>query len=381
MSNTLTGLIPSLYASLDVVSREMAGFIPAVTRDATLDRAAKGQLVTIHEAPSAAAGDITPAMTVGGAADQVIGSTTVTINKSRAVPFSWSGVEQNGLDNNGAGYAAIRNNQITQAMRTLVNEMEADIGATVAGAGSAVGVAGTTPFGTSLTESAYSLKALKDRGAPGSDLQMVIDTSAGANMRTLSNLTKANEAGDDRMLRQGVLLDVHGFAIRESAGVANHTAGTAASAATDSSGYAVGDTVITLKAAGTGTLLAGDSITFAGDANIYVVEIGAGSVSGATITLASGLLEPISGEVAITVSADAVQNAAFDRSAIVLAARLPELPEEGDLAVDRTVITDPHSGLSFEVSVYMGYKMIRYEIGLSWGTALIKPEHASILLG
>ena len=34
-------------------------------------------------------------------------------------------------------------------------------------------------------------------------------------MRTLGQLTKANEADDHTLLRRGVLLDVHGFAIRE----------------------------------------------------------------------------------------------------------------------------------------------------------------------
>lgn len=120
MANTLTDLIPDLYKALDVVSRELVGFIPAVTIDADVSRAAQGQAVRSHIAPANSAGfDITPAMAIPAAADQTIGSTTVTINKSRGYPFSWSGKEQRGLNTNGAGYQSIRANQMAQAMRAL----------------------------------------------------------------------------------------------------------------------------------------------------------------------------------------------------------------------------------------------------------------------
>ena len=74
-------------------------------------------------------------------------------------------------------------------------------------------------------------------------------------------------------------------------------------------------------------------------------------------------------------------NMAFDRDAIQLVTRAPALPKEGDIAMDRTTITDPTSGLSFEVAIYPGYRKIRYELALAWGQKVIKPEHTALLLG
>ncbi|AVZ04267.1 P22 coat - protein 5 family protein [Acinetobacter baumannii] len=384
MANTLTGLTVTIFNALDVVSRELTGFIPAVSSDMTYNRAAKGQTVTSPVAPAATASDITPGVTPPNDGDQVIGKVDMTITKARRVPVRWNGEEKLALDNNGASYNTILRDQFAQAMRTLANEVEADVAGLAIGASRAVGTAGTTPFATNLKDSALALKALQDNGAPKGDLQLVIDTTAGANMRTLGQLTKANEANDDSLLRRGVLLDVHGFAIRESAQVVTPASGTGASATTNAAGYAVGATAITLASAGTGTIVAGDVITFAGDTNQYVVVAGDTDVSnGGTITLAKpGLRKAIpTAATAITVTPTSTRNLAFARSAIALATRIPALPEGGDSADDRMIVTDPVSGLSFEIAIYRQYRQVQYEVSLAWGCAMVKPEHSIILLG
>ncbi|ENR2979761.1 P22 coat - protein 5 family protein [Acinetobacter nosocomialis] len=384
MANTLTGLTVTIFNALDVVSRELTGFIPAVSSDMTYNRAAKGQTVTSPVAPAATASDITPGVTPPNDGDQVIGKVDMTITKARRVPVRWNGEEKLALDNNGASYNTILRDQFAQAMRTLANEVEADVAGLAIGASRAVGTAGTTPFATNLKDSALALKALQDNGAPKGDLQLVIDTTAGANMRTLGQLTKANEANDDSLLRRGVLLDVHGFAIRESAQVVTPASGTGASATTNAAGYAIGATSITLASAGTGTIVAGDVITFAGDTNQYVVVGGDTDVSnGGTITLAKpGLRKAIpAAATAITVAPTSTRNLAFARSAIALATRIPALPEGGDSADDRMIVTDPVSGLSFEIAIYRQYRQVQYEVSLAWGCAMVKPEHSIILLG
>ncbi|MGN8022165.1 hypothetical protein ACTJJ7_15785 [Phyllobacterium sp. 22229] len=382
--NSITGLFPTLYNALDIVSRELVGFIPAVSSDMTFERAAVGQTVMSPVAPASVATDITPGVTPPDDGDQTIGNVQMTITKARRVPVRWNGEQKLALDNNGASYNVILRDQFAQAMRTLCNEVEGDLAALHVFASRAYGTPGTTPFATNLADTAQSRKILSDNGAPLSDLQMVIDTSAGANMRTLTQLSKANEAADTSLLRRGVLLDVHGFAIRESGQVKTAAAGTGAAATTNATGYPVGTTVITLASAGTGAVIQGDVITFAGDPNKYLVASGDTDVSnGGTITLvAPGLRKALpSAAAAITIAAASARSLAFARSAIALATRAPALPDQGDLARDRTLVTDPESGLTFEVAMYPQYRQMQYEVSLAWGVKAVKSEHITALLG
>jgi len=381
--NTISSIVPDIYEALDVVSRELTGLIPAVTMNASAERAGINQNIVVDVEPAGNVADITPAMTVPDPTGQTSGSSIIQITKSRAAEFGFIGDDQKKL-NTGPGYMGTRANKIAQAIRAVANEVELDLANLQSTFSRAYGTAGSTPFGTAndYTDASNVLKILKDNGSPVSENQLVLNTAAGANF--IGKQSAVNAAGTESMLRQGVLLDLAGMPLRESAQIQNSVAGTAASATTDDSGYAVGATVVTLASAGTGTIVSGDVISFAGDSEKYVVISGDADVSGGgTITLsAPGLRKAIAASAtAITVVAAAARNMAFNRSALVLAARAPARPEEGDMAEDVILITDPRSGLTMEFAMYKGYRKVRYEVGLAWGVKNIKPEHTALLLG
>jgi hypothetical protein len=376
MANTLSNLIPDVYAALDVVSRELVGAIPGVSRNASADRLAVGQTLRSTVAPANTTATFTPGMAIPAAVDQTIGKKDVALTKNKYAAFSWTGEEEYAM-NQGPGFLTIQQDQIAQAFRVLVNEMESDVcTALYQGASRATGTTAVTPFATTLGDSAQIRKILDDNGAPVSGRSLVIDTSAGAALRTLGQLTKANEAGTAMTLRDGELLNLHGFSVRESAQIQRPTVGTGASFVLNGS-HAIGATSITVKT-GTGTLLAGDVITI--NSKNYVVETGRSGVGAFTIA-APGLRDAGADGNTVTVLATGSRNLAFSPNALTLATRLPIFPSQGDLAIDNEIITDPRTGISFDLRVYPGDGMVLYRVHALWGWSVTKPEHAAILLG
>jgi hypothetical protein len=116
-----------------------------------------------------------------------------------------------------------------------------------------------------------------------------------------------------------------------------------------------------------------------------VIESGDADVSGGgTITLAApGLREAIpAAATAITLVASYdVAGVGFSQDALHVALRPPARPASGDLAVDTMLVTDARSGITFEIAIYPGYRMMYGEIGLAWGVHASKVEHIALLLG
>jgi hypothetical protein len=387
MSNTLTGLIPTIFTAADTVLREATGFIPAVTMDASGQAAAKNQTIT-YPVTSAAntTADIAAAATGPDPSAQTVAPATMSISKVKSSTFFWEAEEQVGI---GGLYNKILADQFAQCMRSLVNEVEADLAALYVSASRAYGTGGTTPFDSTnkVAFTAQLHKILKDNGAPMSDLQLVIDTTAGAALRTLIEVNKVNESGNDAMLRRGILQDLHGFAVRESAQVASHTKGAGTGYKVDlTAGYAAGLTAIHTDT-GLGAIKAGDIITnvkTGRDTNKYVVKTGGTGTTGVDTDIVlqnPGLKVAWVNNDDLSIGNSYTANMAFSKSAIHLLMRIPAMPAGGDSADDVTVVTDPITGISFQVAMYRQRRRIAYEVGLAWGVKAVKPEAMAILLG
>ena len=386
---TLTGLIPQIDIALDTIAREQVGLIPAVSRDARLERAAIGQVIASPIVGAMPMEDLQVGAIAADFPNRTIGFTNIEITRQKSVPFGVTG-DQNHQMNNSGITGAITTDTITQAFRTLTNAIEADLASLHIYASRATGTATGTPFSTAgdFSDFANCNEILDDNGAPMMmDRHLVLGSRSMSRLRgKQTGLFQVNTAGTDDLLRKGIIGEVEGINIHNSNAIQKLvTTGTSNSAGTtDATGYAIGSTVIALASAGTGTLIAGDIITFAGDTNEYVLASGDTDTSnGGSITLAApGLRKAIpASATTITLIAATTRNMFFHKSAIQLVTRMPAMPDGGDDADDSMTVTDPASGISYEFMVYRQKRQVRYEVNLAWGYKVVKPEFLGLLIG
>lgn len=375
-ANTLTALVPTLFSAAQEVSNEPFGVINAINVNFDDKQVAKGDAVDVPIAPTRAATDFTPAATSAAGSDATATTVKVQISKSRKVSWNLTGEQLRSLENGGTATEWVRQ-LVAQGMRTLRNEAEADCAAAIKqGASRAVGVAGTTPFGSDINLMVDARKVLVDNGAPLADLQMVVDTSAGAALRKLGIIQQAYMAGNDAERRTGQLLRQFGFLIQESAGIALHTPGTGAGYLVDmAGGLPKGATDVTVDT-GNGTILAGDVLTFAGTADQYVVN---GALAGTAFSLGRpGARFAEANNDAITLAAAYTPNMAFERNAVVGILRPPVMPPNPTQQVQ--IISDQR-GMSYMLVQIAQYGMTTWELHLAWGFKVVQSEHVALVLG
>jgi len=381
---TLTSLTENIFRAKDRVARELTGFIPSVMINSGSEGVSiNGTVNSFVTAAPTLNTSYTPAMTIPSADDQTVSALTMTIGQVANVRIPLRGEDLKQLDATAGGQRVI-DDMIAQALRKIVNTIEAYSGTVIyKGSSRATGTAGTTPFASNHNSVNAVRQILVDNGAPLDDVSLVISTTAGTNLRNLSNLYKVNEAGTGDLLRQGVLQDISGIKIRESGYVASHTKG-AATGTLLNGAVSVGGTslVVDTVTVNTTGIKAGDIVTHASDStNKYVVKTGLVATSGTVVINNPGLLIAGLDNDAVTVGNSYTANVAFHRNAVELVMRPPSQPYGGDAASDRMIVSDDRTGLVFEVATYKGYGMNSLEITVFYDVKVWKPEFVATLLG
>lgn len=386
-SQTLTGFTELIYEARDIVCREPIGFASSVLINSGSEGVSiNGTVKSFVAGEPTLNTDHTPAMAIPAGDDMTSTVEEMTIGQVARVNIPLKGETVRQLENT-VGRENFVKNVLGQAIRKIVNAIESHVG-TVAknGASRAVGTAGTTPFASAHALIPQANQILTDNGAPqDGQRSLILSTGAATNLKTLSHLYKVNEGGSAATLRNGVLLDIDGVAIKQSAGVASHTKGAGASYVINNGNITAGSTTISVDG---GTVnvtgfAAGDIITIADEpsAGKYVVKTGLTATAGNIVIADPGLTGAIVDGKAVTIGASYTGNVLFHRSAIELVMRPPAMPDGGDMAEDRMTVLDPDSGLVFEVALYKGYGMNLMEIVCYYQAKVWKPEFVSTLLG
>jgi hypothetical protein len=375
LANTLSALAPTLFSAAKEVANEPVAVIQAIDSRFDNKGVAKGDTVTVPVAPVRVLSDFTPNNTTSSGDDAVATSVGVQITAAKKVSWNLSGEQQRSLENGTISMDWV-SQLVKQGMRALRNQAEIDAWtAVVSGASRAYGTAGTAPFASDLSALTNMRKILQDNGAPLSDLYFVGNTAAGLNLRNLGIIQQAYAAGSDAERRSGVFQRQFGFVMEESAGVGLHTAGTGSGYLVSSGPLAVGTTVITCGT-GTGTILVGDVVSFAGDTNKYVVT---GALSAGSFTIGKpGLQVAASNGAAITVTANYTANIAMERSAVVGIMRPPLIP--ANPTIQQMPISDPF-GMSYLMLDIAQYGQRSWELHLAWGFKSVNGEFSAIAIG
>jgi hypothetical protein len=388
MANDFSNILPILQDKANVVGRELTGFIGASYRNITAARAGLNQSVKYPIVPAGSTASVTPAATPPAGTDITPTAGTISMSNLKKYSWNWTGEEMAALMNGDMGpYRDIVAQTIEQGMRALVNEIESSLWIEAyKNSSRAYGTAATSPFNTAsdMSDLANIRRILNDNGAPPNDRHLVLGAAGYANFLSKQTIAfKANEAGTNTN-RTGTIPNLYGFDIRESYPITTHTAGTAASSTVSNAGYAAGVKTLALTAAGTGTILAGDVLTFASEnsAHKYVCTEGDTDVSdGGSIDIgAPGLRLAMSAATkAITTTATYTPNIGMQRQGLHLVMRAPETGSDG--AADTTEVTDANSGLVFQLARYGQYMQSSWELRVLYGVKAANPHLIATLIG
>jgi hypothetical protein len=379
MPNVLTAVTDKLLAQGLVTLRQQAVMPRLVNRQYEVLAGRKGSSIDVPIPSAIAAQQVAPATVPPANTDSAPTSVNIPLDQWWEAPFYLTDKEVMEVIE---GFVPM---QAGEAIKSLANKVDTHILSLAAKVYGLAGTPGTTPFATDLKAYLDARKVLNRQLAPMDNRAVVMDVDAEANAIGLRAFQDASFRGDTQGIIQGQIGYKLGATWVLDQNVASFTPGTASGSTTNAAGYALGATTITLASAGTGTLVVGDIVKFAGDNQTYAIVTGDTDVSnGGSIVIAPGLQKAIpASATAISVQGSGqtrVNNLVFHRDCFALASRPLETQDMFGLGNFRSAV-DPISGLVLRVEISRQHKQTRFSYDILWGAQCVRPELGCIMAG
>jgi len=332
----------------------------------------KGSTIDVPIPSSVPVVDVVPANLAPNPADQVPTHVGIVLDRWKEAPFQLTDKEMMEVMEGTIPMMA------EAAIASLVNEVDTYLLSLYTSFYSFTGTPGITPFASSTVDATEVARLLNNEKAPMDPRWMVLNPNAQANALNLRAFQDISWSGSADVIANGEINRRLGFGWVMDQNVQTHTAGTGAGYLVNGT-PAVGAKIVPVDT-GTGTLVVGDIITFAGDLQTYVITVAFAGGAG-NINIEPGLRIAPPDDTVITKKASHVVNLGFHRDAIALVSRpLADQADEGFPVFMRTAI-DPLSGLVLRLEVTREYKRRRFSYDILYGAKVIRPELGVRLAG
>lgn len=381
MANSLSPIIPKILSRGLMTLREFCMMPRLVNGDYSSDAAKKGDVINVPIPTAVGTRDVTPAAVSPTPTDSTEETVQIPLNFWRQTdPVHLTDEELNQIDKQAFWLPS----KMDEGIKSLANYVNDRIFEEYKGVYGAVGTAGTTPFASNVSAATAARKLLHQQLAPKRDRRAVMDFDAEENAISLSEFSDADKIGTNQVRIEGELGRKYGLNWFADHAVPTHTAGSASGVLVNDPGatLAVGDKSVPIDT-GTGSYVAGDIITFAGDTQQYTVTA-ASTVASGSVAISPGLKAvPANNAAVANPLADHVVNLAFHRDAFAYAQR-PLIISQSDMALGGNMIrsiTDPQTGISLRLEVKRLHKLTVWEFDILFGRKLVRPELAVRILG
>lgn len=377
MANVLTQIVPVLLAQGLQILRGTTVMPRLVNNDFANTPSQKGDTINVWIPSAATVEDVAPSAAPYQAPDSSGIKVPIQLNRWRHSGFFLTDKEQEEI---AAGY---KSRKAEEAVKVLANDVNGFLLSQYTKIFGFVGTPGTTPFASDVTAATGARATLNRQLAPLSDRRFIMDVNAEANALGLAQFTSAEKVGSNTAIIEGTLGRRLGFDFAMDQQVPTHvstplTAGNATVNGAQAAGAGSTDggrtgTVSIAKATNASNLVAGDIITFAGDAQTYTVLASTTLIVGNTsVSIAPALQSAKAGGEVMSLKATHVVNLAMHRDCIAFASR--PLQAAKDNTVEMMSVADPISGIALRLEVTRQNKQWLWDFDILYGGQCVRPE-------